>query len=116
MSSILNDTKKVIGGAINGDAFDLDLIIAINANLARLTQVGVGPAGGYRIKDDVDEWEDFVGDDEVLLGLVQMFVWARVRMQFDPPASSAVAQSMEKTAEEYLVTISYHVDPGNPPY
>lgn len=116
MSSILNDTKQVIGGAMNGDAFDLDLTMAINGYLAYLTQIGVGPKGGFVITDSSDQWEDFVGeDDKVLLSLVQNYIWLKVRMQFDNPGGG-ISTSLEEKIKEYEWRIYTHTDLEYIPY
>ncbi len=116
MSSILNDTKQVIGGAENGDAFDLDLIMAINGYLAYLTQIGVGPKGGFVIDGADEQWEDFVGaDDKVLLSLVKNYIPLKVRMQFDNPGGG-VGTSLEEKIKEYEWRIYTHTDLEHIPY
>lgn len=116
MSSILNDVKQVIGGAMNGDAFDLDIMMAINGYLAYLTQIGVGPTGGFVIEDEDADWTDFVGDDDlVLLSLVRNYICLKVRMQFDNPGGG-IASALEEKIKEYEWRIYTHTDLEVVPY
>ena len=64
MESILTSIKKLLGIAEEYDHFDSDLILHINSVFCTLTQLGVGPATGFRIEDDSSIWSDFV--DRVL--------------------------------------------------
>lgn len=89
MDSILNMIKKKIGIDEEDTAFDEDIISEINSSFAKLGQLGVGPAGGYKITDSSDVWNDFFEDDP-RLGLVQEFIHKSVKLSFDPPASSAM--------------------------
>ena len=55
-------------------------------------------------------WSDFIGNDSRLLD-VKSFVYLKVRMLFDPPLSSAVAESMNRLASELEWRINVTVDP-----
>ena len=87
-TSILNDTKKVLGLASDYKAFDTDVILQINSALMNLGQLGVGPLIGFRVKDESETWEDFLGLDPHLLGGVQSYVYMKTRLGFDPPQTS----------------------------
>ena len=60
MNSILTSTKKLLGIAEEYTHFDADLIMHINSVLSILTQIGVGPAEGFSIKDKDCIWKDFI--------------------------------------------------------
>ena len=98
MDSILTSIKKQLGIMEADTHFDPDIIMYINTELAILNQIGVGPEKGFMIKDAASSWNDFV-EDEVLLGLVTSYIYVKVRLIFDPPTSSAVIDSMKRTAE-----------------
>ena len=56
--SILSTIKRLLGGNIEGNYFDDELIIDINSVLSILTQLGVGPKDGFVItKDGEEDWE-----------------------------------------------------------
>lgn len=109
--SILTSTKKVLGLDESYSAFDLDIITHINSVLATLHQLGVGPDSGFSIEGDKEQWSDFMGNSPKL-SLVKTFVYLRVRMIFDPPASSTAMNAMENQAKEIEWRINVMVDPG----
>ena len=100
MDSILTSIKKLLGIAQECTDFDMDLIIHINSVLMILTQLGVGPEKGFKIKDSRDLWEDFLEDDLSKLEAVRTFVYLKVRLIFDPPSNSAVIESINRTISE----------------
>lgn len=109
--SILNTIKKMLGPDPSYDAFDTDIIVHINMALSTLTQLGVGPASGFRITGADETWGDFLGE-AVDLDSVKTYVYCKVKMLFDPPSSSFVMNAMEKTCEELAWRLNVAVDPG----
>ena len=97
--SILKSIKSLLGPDSDYDVFDSDLILFINSALATLTQVGVGPATGFRIEGEGDMWEDFLGDAENL-DSVKNYVYMKVKMVFDPPANSYLVTAYKEACEE----------------
>lgn len=110
MTSILNDVKHTLGLLPDQNAFDSDLVIFINSVLATLTQLGVGPVEGYQITGDGEEWDDVI--DDVRLNSVKTYVFLRVKLIFDPPASGFATASMERQIEELTYRINVVVDYG----
>lgn len=98
--SILESTKKALGLDKDYTAFDVDIIMHINSVFATLTQLGVGPAEGFMIEDASPEWEAYLGDDP-RLNSARSYVYLKVRLLFDPPATSFAIAAMEKQAEEF---------------
>lgn len=99
MESILTSVKKLLGIAEEYDHFDMDLIIHINSVFMILTQMGVGPAKGFRIEDDTATWSDFSSND-ITIESVKSYVAMKVRLLFDPPTSSAVTDSINRLISE----------------
>jgi hypothetical protein len=97
--SILNSTKKILGIAEDYTVFDLDIITHINSAFSTLTQLGVGPAEGFMIEDATAVWSDFIGDD-IQYNSVKSYVFLRVRLLFDPPATSYLIAAYEKQIQE----------------
>ncbi len=97
--SILISIKKLLGIDSNYNDFDTDIIIHINTILNNLVQMGVGPKNGFSIKDDTTKWVDFIGDDP-RLEQVKTYVYLKVRLLFDPPANSALIDSINQSAKE----------------
>lgn len=100
--SILNSTKKVLGIDAAYDAFDIDITMQINSALSTLTQLGIGPDNGFAIVDASDTWNDFLLDDgnRLKLNNAKTYVYLRLRLIFDPPATSYVLTSFQEQVRE----------------
>ena len=109
MDSILTSVKKIIGISEEDESFDTDLIIHINSVLMILNQLGVGPEDGFSITDKSAVWTDVIGDNK-LIEAVKTFVGLKVRLIFDPPTSSAVLDSINKTISELEWRINVMVE------
>lgn len=108
--SILNSVKKMLGITEDYTHFDPELIMYINGELMHLNQIGVG-SNVFIISSQDDTWEDFLGSDISKLPLVKPFVAGRVRLIFDPPQSSSVAQALNDQMKEYEWRLNVAVDP-----
>lgn len=97
--SILDTIKEGIPVELDETAFDTAILMHINNALMNLNQIGVGPSEGFRIKDKTATWGDLIGNNIKLAG-VEDYIFIKVKLIFDPPPSSSVVASMEKTAEE----------------
>lgn len=98
---ILVGTKKALGLAEAYTAFDEDILMHINSTFAGLTQMGVGPEAGFSITDDTAVWADFISVDAELYSMVRSYMYLKVRMLFDPPATSFTQQAFKDTLTEY---------------
>lgn len=108
-TSILRNTRKILGIGINDTSFDLDVILHINSAFAILNQMGVGPPAGFSIVDEVPVWEDFiVGFLEFApyLALVKICVYLRVRLAFDPPQVGFLLKALEEQLAEHEKRLS----------
>lgn len=99
MDSILTSIKKMLGISEDYEHFDQDIIMHINSVFMILTQMGVGPADGFRIEDDSATWSDFISDLKVLES-VKSYMYLKVRLLFDPPTSSSVLDSTNRLISE----------------
>ena len=97
--SILNNTKKILGIAEDYNVFDTDIIIHINSVLNTVTQLGIGPEEGFMIEDSAATWVDFIGNDK-RLNAVKSYVYLRVRLLFDPPATSYLIAAVNEQCRE----------------
>lgn len=100
MTSILNDTKKMLGLAEDYNPFDLDVLTHINAVLSIVTQLGVGPPRGLVVEDETTQWESFLPLDDPRFNAVKTYVYLRVRLLFDPPTTSYLITAMEQQVQE----------------
>lgn len=99
MDSILISVKKKLGIQEDYTHFDEDIIMDINSTFLILNQLGVGPDEPFTIEDDIAEWSDFIDDGKI--DLVRSYVYLRVRLLFDPPASSFLLDSINKQIAEF---------------
>jgi hypothetical protein len=118
-TSILISTKKILGIAEDYTVWDLDITTHINSAFFDLTQLGVGPANGFVIRDESDQWSDFIGDD-LQLESVKTYIYLRVKMVFDPPPTSYAIAAMKEQIEKLEFRLNVHreetewVDPDPP--
>lgn len=98
MDSILTSIKKTLGMAEDYTHFDPDIIMHINTAFMILHQLGVGPEKQFRITGAYETWDEFIGEED--LDAVKTFISQKVKLVFDPPSSSTVLASIEKTAGE----------------
>lgn len=99
MNSILTSIKKLLGIAEEYEHFDADLIMHINSVLMILTQLGVGPAEGFLIRDEDATWDEFI-QGETNIEAVRSYVYLKVKLLFDPPLSSAAIESTNRLISE----------------
>lgn len=97
--SILESTKKALGLSSDYTVFDADIIMHINSVFSTLQQLGVGPRNGFFIEDDSKIWSEFINDDS-RLNAVKSYMYLRVRLLFDPPATSFAIDSFQKQITE----------------
>ena len=110
IESILDSIKKILGIDSRYDAFDEDLVMHINSVFMILRQMGIGPKEGFSINDSSTTWAEYISDLS-LLQMVRTYVGLKVRMVFDPPTSSALAEAINKNISELEWRLSVQVDP-----
>lgn len=110
--SILTSIKKMLGIVENYTHFDSDIIMHINSVFMILNQLGVGPLEGFIIEDDSAIWEDYVSDTTQLQA-VKSYIYLKVRLLFDPPASSSAMESMNRMISELEWRLNVAVDPAD---
>lgn len=101
MDSILTTTKTLSGVMEEYENFDTDLIMYINSVFLVLKQLGVGPAEGFVIEDDSATWTEFIPDNKILRESVKAYMGNKVRLQFDPPTSSALLEALTRNVNEF---------------
>ena len=109
MDSILNSIKKLLGIAEDYTNFDNDLIMHINSVFMILNQLGVGPKDGFTITNEKDVWNDFIKDTKNIES-IKSYIYLKVKLMFDPSASSVVTESINKTISELEWRLNVSVD------
>lgn len=99
MESILTSIKKLLGIEADYTHFDPDIIMHINSVFMILSQLGVGPEGGYRIEDESNTWDEYISFEDNL-DSVKSYIHLQVKLLFDPPQSSAVMEAMKRMIDQ----------------
>ena len=107
--SIFSSVKKVVGLLGDDDSFDEDLLLHINSVVSTLRQLGLSIPADFYVRDDVQTWQDLLGEFRDL-DLVKSYMTMKVRLMFDPPTSSFGLKSMEEMVKEYEWRINVLTD------
>lgn len=102
--SILNSIKHLLGIMSDVTAFDMDIIIHINAAFAILASMGVGPASGFKITSASEVWDSFLSQctpgESTLYEDVKTWMYMKVKLMFDPPTNSPLLDSYNRMINE----------------
>lgn len=98
--SILDDVKKQIGIYITNTDFDETLIMAINSVLFNMYQMGI-VVPNYSISDSTTTWSSvLVNPENLAMDTLKTWVGLKVKMIFDPPTSSILAEAIRENLKE----------------
>jgi hypothetical protein len=98
--SILDDVKKQIGIYITNTDFDEALIMAINSVLFNMYQMGI-VVPNYSISDSTTTWSSvLVNPENLAMDTLKTWVGLKVKMIFDPPTSSILAEAIRENLKE----------------
>lgn len=98
MTSILTTIKKMLGIEEDQTAFDSELIVYINAVFLGLNQLGIGPVNGIQITSKTETWSLFA-EDQLVTSAVKSYIYLKVKIPFDPPASTVVDSMKSQISE-----------------
>lgn len=96
MTKILNDIKDYLN--INDtDVFDNELLLLCNSALGSLKQIG---AITFNNEVDKDTLWDSLKVRSDLISFVKQYLYAKIRIAFDPPASSMAMEALKNIVSE----------------
>lgn len=108
--SILKTVRTSLGILPEFTEFDPELIICINSALMAVSQLGIGPTGGFSIMDDTATWTDlFNGVSNI--DATKSYVILKTRLEFDPPGTSFLMDAFNRQVEELGFRLMTEVDP-----
>lgn len=107
--SILTSVKKHLGITAEYTHFDDVLIEHINSVFFILTQMGVGPVGGFYIEDDGATWSEYI-EDPMTYQAVKSYVQKKVQLLFDPPLSSAHIEAINRQISELEWRLNFEAE------
>lgn len=117
MDKILSTIRKRAGLNDALHDFDVDLIMEINTALNVLTQLGIGPAAGFRITGEDETWADWLGEenDDPRYEIAKDYIAKRVRLKFDPPQASYLVSALTEETKELEWRLSIQNNNTFPP-
>ena len=107
--SILTSIKKLLGIPEDHEHFDSDIIMHINSVFMILTQLGVGPVEGFKIRDKSSTWGEYILNEKNIES-VKSYVYYKVKLLFDPPTGSAVMESINRIINELEWRLNVEVE------
>lgn len=105
--SILTSIKGMLGLAKDYTSFDNTIIMHINSVFMVLSQLGIGPTGGYRITDKNNEWYEYISDKDNL-DSVKSYMYLKVKLMFDPPTNSYHTEAIKQEINELEWRLTNH--------
>lgn len=109
IESILDTVKTILAIDPECEDFDEELLLHINSTFSVLTQLGVGPSGGFYVTGSSTKWTDFMEDLDKIQ-MVKTYVGLKVKMLFDPPSTSFAQESMKNMVSEYEWRLNIECD------
>jgi len=108
MDSILSSVKSYLGISVDDISFDTDILMAINAVMFALNQLGVGPVTAVVVEDSTQDWLDYFDEDAV--GIIRQYVNMRVRILFDPSTNNQIMDALKEQIAEAEWRILVYAD------
>lgn len=112
MGSILTSIKKMLNVSENDTSFDTDIIIHINTALSILHQLGLG-SSPFLISGKEETWTSLFGSS-TNFEAVKTYIYLKVRLAFDPSASSVLTDSMKAQIAELEYRLNVTFEPREP--
>lgn len=110
MESILVTIRAGLGIEADFEGFDSEIIIGINNAIFSLSQLGVGPDGGFNITG-IDETWDLLYDSVPNLEAGKTYILLKTRLEFDPPTTSFLIGALERQILEVGWRLMVEVEP-----
>lgn len=109
--SILNSVKKLLGYEPEYVEFDPDIIMHINSAIFTLRQIGIGPKYGFTVTSEDDTYADYLGDWNLEVNAVKMYLYYKTRLGFDTPQNSYLIEQIKDQIRELEWRLNIQVDP-----
>lgn len=109
IDSILESIKLLLGIQTTNTDFDSSIIMNINSVFSRIHQLGLDNPDGdaFRISGNTETWSDFWGE-RTDLEFIKSYVFAKVRLVFDPPQNSFLVKALQDQISEFEWLIEPH--------
>ena len=107
--SILSIIKRRLGINSETTEFDYDIRSHINSVFLSLRQLGIGPTTFFSI-DENTTWNEY--GTSLPVDIIEDYIYFKVKLVFDPPASSAVIEAYKDRISELEFRMNIEVDTG----
>lgn len=113
-NSILLTVRQGLGVPVEYDGFDVQIILAINSAIMSLNQLGVGPIDGLIVTGITETWEELYVT-ATNIEAVKSYILLKTKLEFDPPGTAHLLNSMTSQIEELGWRLAVQVDPEPTP-
>lgn len=108
---ILTSSKLLCSGIISDYThFDDQIMLYLNGIFMDLQQIGIGPAEGFSLLDENTTWDEFLPTDSPMRNQVKTYMAAKVKLQFDPPASATHLAALERIIAQSEWRLNVHAE------
>ena len=97
--NILASIKKMNNVLEDDKSFDQDLILYINSALMVIMQEWHGMDHAFKLEDGTETWDELLGENTDYEGVKEL-VGLKVRLMFDPPASSVAVEAIKSQIQD----------------
>lgn len=102
-TKILNTIKDLLDVGVDDDSFDGVIMLNIDTVFSALYSLGVGPKEAFSLMDFDEpknvEWSEFL-ENKKTINMVKSFMYLKVKLLFDPPATSFALQAIQDQIAE----------------
>lgn len=102
-TKILNTIKDLLDVGVDDDSFDGVIMLNIDTVFSTLYSLGVGPKEAFSLMDFDEpknvEWSEFL-ENKKTINMVKSFMYLKVKLLFDPPATSFALQAIQDQIAE----------------
>lgn len=101
-TSILLTIKDQLGLPGSYDkAFDGELLVDINSAISILQQLGLPIDETFEVSSDEETWSDLLGGDYSKYKMVKTYLFAKVKLMFDPPTNGVLLNHYKDLVNEH---------------
>lgn len=109
MESILLTIRTMIGIEDDYDGFDIEIMSGINSAIFSLRQLGIGPPD-FAVTSINETWTDLYAGVNGLES-IKSYILLKTKLEFDPPATSFIINSMNEVIKQLEFRLMVEVDP-----
>lgn len=106
-TSILEDVKNFCQVPEFDDGFDTELMILINSELMKISQITKDASHGTYVTSTEETWASLIEGEDEIEGIKE-YVCLKVKKIFDPPSSSFVLEAYNNEIAELEWRLHIH--------